>query len=454
MTSGAGTPATTPPHGSAPSRVVLPRRALFAPLVILALAAALLLVRLGEPDWTPARPQPGLPMRYVWDESVYAFSAHRYLRGDPDAWKLDSTLRDLRAFDATDLGPFASFKSYHPPLAPFVMTASSAALGWSAFAVRLPGALCGVVLVACAWLLGRRVRGAGVAALAAALVATDGVWFTISRVAIPHVYVAAATAAALVTGLAAWEDDARRARMTLATGALCGLGVAFKETAAIPALVLGAALLARTWRRASAQERARALGTWAVAFLLLPPAIYVASWLPYFVGWDKSWSDFVAIHREFAAWHAAQPAAMGPSTPWWTWPAVWKPVRLFEEGLGRDAIRRIVAEGNPVLWWTAILAIPWTLVRFVRGGAARDLWVAGGYLATWLPYAAVPRFGFSYYLLPAAPCAAVAVACALDDAAGARPRLRRSVFAALALGAAAWFAWRYPALAAVPVTRS
>ncbi len=418
-----------------------------------ALAAALLFFRIGEPDWTPPRPQPDQPKRYVWDECLYAFTAHRLLEHDPSVWGGPATPRDLRAFDATDVGPHCGYAVTHPPLAVFTMTASSAAFGWTPFAVRLPGAVCGVVLVVCTWLLARRIADERAATLAALLVAFDGVWFTISRIAIPHVYVAAACAAALVAGLAAWQDDARRGRLTIAAGAFCGLGLAFKESAFTVAIPLAALLSLRAWTTTRSGGRGRALVACAVGFLVLPPAIYLASWTPFFFQYGKSWDDFLAAHRHMREWHASMPAEMGPSTPWWTWPVVWKPVPLYDEGLHDGTLREIVCRGNPLLWWAAAAAAPWAVARFVRRRRVGDLWIAVGYFATWVPFAFVARFGFSYYMLPAAPCAAAAVATAVDDACGAREGARLAAGWTVAATAAGVFVATYPWIAAVPHAR-
>jgi len=422
-------------------------------VAVVALAAALLLFRLGEPDWTPPRPQRDLPRRYVWDECLYAFTAHRLLERDPNVWRADAKPVEMRYFDPTDVGPNVGYAVHHPPLALFTMTASADAFGWTPFAVRLPGALCGAALVACTWLLARRVRGEAVATLAAVLVASDGVWFTISRVAIPHVYVAAATAAALVAGLAAWEDDARRARWTLVAGAFGGLALAFKSSAAILVALVAAALLVRAWTTTKDGGRGRALGAWAVAFLALPPLIYLASWTPFFALYGHSWRDFLDVHRRMREWHASMPAAMGPSTPWWTWPVVWRPVRLYMEGLPDGTLRGIDCRGNPLLWWSAVAAAPWAAVRFARRRRIGDLWIAAAWLAPWAAFAFVPRFGFSYYMLPAAPCAAAAVATAIDDACGERTGVRRAACWTFALAAVGVFVAAYPSLAAVPHSR-
>jgi dolichyl-phosphate-mannose--protein O-mannosyl transferase len=422
-------------------------------VAVLALAATLLLVRLSQPDWTPPRPRPDLPKRYVWDECLYGFTVHRHLSGDPDVWRPDRRFADLREFDTTDLGPHVGYAIYHPPLAVFCMTAASSVLGWSSFSVRLPGAFCGVALVAATWFFTRRLRGEAVATLAAALVALDGVWFTISRIAIPHMYVAAATAWALVAGFTAWQDDRRRARLTIATGAVCGVALAFKLSALFPAVLLGLALLLRAATRGAEGSRRRGLAAWAVGFLVLPPAIYLASWLPFFLVWDKTWEDFLAVHRHMRAWHASMPPQMGPSTPWWTWPAIWKPITLFEASGPAGVIRQIVCRGNPLLWWAAIPAIAWAAVRFARRRHAGDAFLIIGYLAAWIVHAFVPRFGFAYYMLPAAPCAAAAVATALDDACVARALPRRVVFGTWATLAAGVFAGVYPWLSAVPMTR-
>jgi 4-amino-4-deoxy-L-arabinose transferase-like glycosyltransferase len=425
------------------------RRAWLGLLAVCTVALALVLVRLGEPDWQPPFPRSDAPLRYVWDENLYAFTAHRSLQDDPDRWRRNLPIPYLAQRDPTDIAPHVGMAVFHPPLAVFLMTLSSRVLGWTPFTVRLPGALCGVLMIAGTWLLVRRARGDRAAAVAASLVMLDGVWFALSRVAIPHIYVAAATTLAGAATLAAWHDGARRARLTLVAGALCGVALAFKTSSLIWTAIFAAFLLQRAWTEKTA--RGRALAVWAAAFLVLPPLLYLASWTAFFVSWHKSWDDFLQMHALMRDHHAGQPPRMGPSTPWWTWPVLWKPVRIFHETDAQERLREIVAWGNPMLWWAALAAVPWAAVRWTRRRDPADALAVLGWLSAWVVFAFVPRFGFSYYMLPAAPFAALAVASALEDSASSpRARLLPWFWVTLAAGA---FAAAYPMLAAVPRVR-
>jgi len=44
------------------------------------------------PDWTPQVPHPEVPKRYVWDECLYGFTAHRLLLRDPLGTELPERL--------------------------------------------------------------------------------------------------------------------------------------------------------------------------------------------------------------------------------------------------------------------------------------------------------------------------------------------------------------------------
>jgi dolichyl-phosphate-mannose-protein mannosyltransferase len=264
----------------------------------------------------------------------------------------------------------------------------------------------------------------------------------------------------------------------VAAGVALGAAIATKWSGAtaIAFAVILSLLWERTRRRNAgvAHPVARALvqetlGV-AISFLLVPAAVYVASWAGYF-----AWFGF-----DLGAWARMQAAMFSyhehlktlndkgkPIHPYlsraWQWIVMARPVVYFYEehaGLRRE----IIGMGNPVTLWASVVAIPYLAVAWRR---SRD-WVAGAILVAivvqYLPWFAVPRPQFFFYFTPVTPFLVLAVVYGLrrlarvrvepgenDDAVrAARPWLP-VVVGVVGLSVAA-FVWFWPVLTAGSLT--
>jgi dolichyl-phosphate-mannose-protein mannosyltransferase len=102
-----------------------------------------------------------------------------------------------------------------------------------------------------------------------------------------------------------------------------------------------------------------------------------------------------------------------------------------------------------VLWWGFLASLPLAAIAIVRAPSWRHALIFGGYGAMFLPWLAVPRTQFIFYLLPAVPFMCLGVVAALR---GLPPRAARNAgfgFAGATVVAAAaylpaWTGWRVP----------
>ncbi|MFP5320699.1 MAG: hypothetical protein ACLGIC_02525, partial [Acidimicrobiia bacterium] len=69
---------------------------------------------------------------------------------------------------------------------------------------------------------------------------------------------------------------------------------------------------------------------------------------------------------------------------------------------------RIVMVGNPVLWWSALAAVPFALWAAIRRRRRATVVALGLGAMLYVPWLA-PNSGYLYYLAPLAPFAALAV---------------------------------------------
>jgi Dolichyl-phosphate-mannose--protein O-mannosyl transferase len=185
--------------------------------------------------------------------------------------------------------------------------------------------------------------------------------------------------------------------------------------------------------RGRAFARALAMETFGLtlAFLVVPVAIYMAAWLPWFhhFGWNLSawWKDHVdmwhyhASLREFAldtTTHKYTPTHPYYSRPW-TWLPMIRPVSFFSQhSPGHQA--EIVAIGSPAIFWGSLWALPYMVFAWRRKLDWRAGFILVAFLMQWLPWFAVRRPQFFFYVLPCTPFMVLAVAYLLRDLSRAR----------------------------------
>ncbi|MBK8481976.1 MAG: phospholipid carrier-dependent glycosyltransferase [Proteobacteria bacterium] len=425
------------------------RRALLA---ILLGGLALKLVRLSEP-----------PDFYL-DEVYHAFTAQQYLHGNPAAYDPWAKPPPTRAFEWT-----------HPPLAKLIMAGAMALLGEGAFAWRLGSALSSTAAVGLTALLCAELFGSGAAALwAALLLSLEGLSFTLGRIAMNDAYF---ICFALFTLLhyVRWKDGGRRRSLLLAATGL-GLALATKWTALYLVGIVGIDLLRdlllgrRRW-----QDR----GLWlaALVFALIPPLLYLASYLHFFaVG--RGWRQLLELQQQMWWYHTRLKATHSYQSRPWQWVLNLRPIWLHVAYLRAGWVAHIYSLGNSVTLIAGFaVALRWSLSDFLGVGVpasgggrlshaeaqrcARARWarwfVLLAYFALWLPWTLSPRIMLFYHYAPAVPLLCIVLGLAVARARageGSLPPWARRAAAVVVLGAALWFVLTYPVLTGLPVPRA
>jgi len=120
---------------------------------------------------------------------------------------------------------------------------------------------------------------------------------------------------------------------------------------------------------------------------------------------------------------------------WWQWPLEWKPIYYLRD-VATQPDSNTYSIGNFVLWWSAstavLVAIGALIVAGLRKRAAPAglLFIVGGYLLNWLPFAGIHRVMFLYHYYAAYLFALLLLAVLLDRFTA--PRTQK-VFIGLAL---------------------
>lgn len=447
----------------------------------------------------------GSPPGRVFDEVYYSKAGCLFVGRPPRECGIETDDERYWVRTKHDVGSWV-----HPPLGKWAIGLGELAFGVDAFGWRVAAAAAGtlaVVLTAgVALLLFGRGRWAFVAGL---LLATEHLSVVQSRIAMLDVFVALWTVLAfllllldrrwilrrtpleeeppLIAGAAAGPEVVaavarpRAPRVPspllrpwrLATGLALGAAVATKWSGLTAIFGIGllsflwevgrrrAAGVRRPWWRALQQEGFPLV----VSFLLVPAAVYVASYAGWFARSGFDLGAWVRLQDEMANYHLhlrVTDASGRPIHPYlseaWKWILDWRPVLYFARYPSEGVRRVIYAMGNPAVFWGSLLAVPYALFAWARRRDWRAGFVAVSALALYLPWFAVSRPQFLFYMTPIVPSLVLALTYGLRDLAEARlagsrahPWLPVAVgFVVLSVGL---FAFSWPVLSARPLTQ-
>jgi dolichyl-phosphate-mannose--protein O-mannosyl transferase len=196
----------------------------------------------------------------------------------------------------------------------------------------------------------------------------------------------------------------------------------------------------------------------AVNLLLVPALTYSLAWIPHL--WLNPQYDFGEVHREI--WRFHRNIGSGSNvhpycSPWYSWLLMVRPVAyLYQaQSLGTETIVRDVhGMGNPILWWSATLAMAATIgaaFAAFRCQGDRPLpfpevsvssYSIANFAANLLPWLEISRCTFLYHYLAAYCFAILSLAVWLDRGlASSSPQIRGGALALLAIVALAFLYW-------------
>jgi dolichyl-phosphate-mannose-protein mannosyltransferase len=312
----------------------------------------------------------------------------------------DDALAGLTARNFVRSGWPGPMMWHHPRLRDLLVYSSAAVLGAGPWGLKGWSVLLGTLAVPATGCMVWAARASLPAAvLSAAAVAVDPLHVDFSRQAVNDVYVSFFPVAAIAMLLVYAER--RRPMQLVAAGAFLALGLASKWSAAFPVAAAVALTLPPMLSATSRREKLADLALFGAALVLLPLAMYVLTWWPWF-GRGHDLVEFVqfqrAIGRE-AATHAGAAGTVLPGFPshlvgawrWYLQPVWWVDYGTAATRPGGDTGFFLSGIGNPVTWLATLPASAWAALRWLRArdrtaGALLVLW-----LAAYLPFALVPR---------------------------------------------------------------
>lgn len=366
------------------------------------------------------------PTDLVFDETYYAKDACFYLGGAADVCDTDYEITYV-----------------HPPRAKWVLAIGVRLFGFDSFGWRIVAVVAGSITILLLYMLARAVLHSTLAAvLASGLLAVDLLHFVQSRVSMLDIFVPMFGVAAFLflsydreRILEKFEkppeppDEERRAPSRfnrpwrLAAGLAAGAATACKWSGGL--ILVAVILLSFVWELAG---RKRTLGpavglrrTFAEEapsiFLMLmvaPLVLYAATYIGRVDGsiFALPWSDGGWLRNVYEAqltmldFHQNLDASHSYQSPPWSWLLLKRPVSYYFHTAPNGDYREIMATGSPFVWWSAILALVYSGVTWIRSRDMRDPagLIFAGFVLSYLPWLVFARSAvFLFYLLPAIP---------------------------------------------------
>jgi dolichyl-phosphate-mannose--protein O-mannosyl transferase len=380
------------------------------PFIVVSVAAGVRLWGITSPD------------RFYWDEQYYVDDAEVYLGGG-----IAQPIEGAPSVAIANEGTWV-----HPPGGKWIIALlgigpfGNRPIGW-----RLPSVLFGIAGVALVYLLAFRLwRSIWWAGFAALLLALDGLHIVQSRIAMLDVFLTTFITAGILfvvldrERMERGDDPGRWTRFDAFFGSpyrfwagVCfGAAVATKWSGAFG--LFFAASLSTVWALTGDRRRGKSvpgtIGTMVASFALVPLSIYLLSYGSFFFQHGFAIHGFVTLQLRMLRYQQDHVRIQPENSSPWTWPLLLDPIRYYRVGAG-NAVRTIVALGNPALWWGYLILLPVGIVTSLRRRRWESALIFGGYLAMYLPWLAVPRTQFLFYMLPAVPLMCLGVAAILRD---------------------------------------
>jgi dolichyl-phosphate-mannose--protein O-mannosyl transferase len=441
-----------------------------------------------------------VPRALIFDETYYAKDAWSILNHGVEL-NLVGNANAVIAAGHADI--FASCNGtsacgeyvVQPEVGKLLIAAGEWLFGLNSFGWRFASAVFGSLAILLMCRIARRMtRSTLLGCVAGLLMALDGLEFVLSRTGILDIFLMFFVLAAfgavvidrdisremLAEGVARREGGRAGPRLGIrrwrvAAGIFLGLAVATKWDAVW--YIIGFAALGTAWdigaRRTAGlacfvRGAAREAGWLPVTFVVIPLAVYLASWSGWFAtstGYDRDYarqhgvtipviSDLYSLfeyHLQAIQFGVGLRASHPYQSQPWDWLAVTRPVAFFYQCYtgpvagpshycpkgytGPEWSQEVLAIGTPAIWWGSMLALLfclgwWLLHRDWRAGA-----VLCGIAAGWLPwFPLVSRTKFYYYAAEFEPFLILAIVLCLGLILGpaTATALRRSAGALIA----------------------
>lgn len=166
-------------------------------------------------------------------------------------------------------------------------------------------------------------------------------------------------------------------------------------------------------------------------FIIIPLAVYVASYIPIFYktenfyfareGFeflaqypvlaklfpDNDFGNFICsvIQAQFNmfSYHSELVATHPYSSVWWQWPLDIRPIFYFSYKVSENVRQGISSFGNPAVWWGGLISLFWCANKLYKKHDKTIAFLLIAYFAQLVPWFFVTRTTFIYHYFPCVP---------------------------------------------------
>ncbi len=158
-----------------------------------------------------------------------------------------------------------------------------------------------------------------------------------------------------------------------------------------------------------------------VALLVVPLAVYMITWIPWFHHFGWGWSAFMQnqaatwdFHHTGIEWTKLDPKTglQTPTHPYyarpWGWIPLARPISFYAQNY-TGGTQQILAIGNPFIFWASLFAVPFVAFAWRRLRDWRAGFIIVAFVGQYLPWFLQTRPTFFFYVLPLVPFMVLAV---------------------------------------------
>lgn len=309
----------------------------------------------------------------------------------------------------------------HPPLGKLLQMIPILFLGMTTFAYRLMGNIAGILMIPVIYIMAKDLfKNRKYALLAMILMTFSTFHFAQTRMGTVDSFLVLfimLSAMFMYKYILLKADDPRKKKFLYLSlsGVSVGCAIATKWTGFYAGLALAIVFFTHfllTRRRKNGKgfifgrESLQILGWCVLAFLVVPLVIYLLCYFcfpnlyPYQI---HSLGDFFKETAEMYKYHSTLVAEHSFSSPWYSWPIMYKPVWYYVGYYAGDLKSTITGIGNPAIWWVGIVGLLYVVIDALKNRKRETAFILVFILAMWLPYALIGRIMFMYHYFPVLP---------------------------------------------------
>ena len=191
-------------------------------------------------------------------------------------------------------------------------------------------------------------------------------------------------------------------------------------------------------------------------FIIVPVIIYCLSYIPYVSAEGENGNLFQIIIRnqkEMFNYHSGLLAPHGSSSEWWQWILDLKPFWYYRGTSSNGFISTIVSFGNPVVWWSGIIALFSGCYIGMKKADKRVIFILVGFASQLLPWMLIFRASFIYHYFSCLPFLILFIVYVIKHLYDTRVIQKWMIIAFLVVVALTFFIF-YPVISGMPISES